>query len=53
MGILRDEKNMLLVQTFLEEIKKNILLMGLGDKSKQYNSNLIELLEFRNSIDLY
>jgi len=26
--------------------------MGLGDRSKVYNTNLIELLKFRNSITL-
>jgi succinate dehydrogenase / fumarate reductase flavoprotein subunit len=52
MGIIRDEKNMFFAKSFIEEMNEKILLMGLGDKSKQYNSNLIELLEFRNSIDL-
>jgi len=47
-----DEKNMFFAKSFIEEMSEKILLMGLGDKSKQYNSNLIELLEFRNSIDL-
>jgi succinate dehydrogenase / fumarate reductase flavoprotein subunit len=36
----------------LNTTKKNLIYMGIDDKSKVYNKNLVELLEFRNMIDV-
>ena len=36
----------------LIKIKENFFHMGIDDKSKIYNKNLVELLEFRNMIDI-
>jgi len=51
-GILRDEKSLLLAQEFVLQLEKNLDKIGLGDRSKVYNTNLIELLKFRNSLTL-
>jgi succinate dehydrogenase / fumarate reductase flavoprotein subunit len=36
----------------LINIKSNIEFMGIEDKSKYYNKNLIDFLEFKNVLDL-
>ena len=36
----------------LIKIKQELALMGIDDKSKTYNSNLIEFLEFKNMLEL-
>jgi len=51
-GIIRDEKSLKKLLKMLEEIKDNIKFMGIGDKSKIANSNLIDFLEFIRSITL-
>lgn len=51
-GLYRDNTNM---QATLKEVKqwqKEFPLMGLGDKSRVYNKNLIELIEFKNMLEL-
>lgn len=51
-GISRDKESLESILTkvnlFLEEIPK----MGVSDKSKVYNTNLIEFLEFKNMLEL-
>jgi succinate dehydrogenase / fumarate reductase flavoprotein subunit len=51
-GLFRTKENL---QTVLNEIKSwehEIDLMGISDKSKIYNTNLKELIEFQNILDL-
>ena len=51
-GIIRDEKNLQTALNEVEEIRAKLPLMGVKDKSKVYNTNLIEFLEFINMLDL-
>jgi len=51
-GIVRTEKELLEVQEELLVIKEQLGEMGVSDKSKVYNSNLAEFIEFRNSLDV-
>jgi succinate dehydrogenase / fumarate reductase flavoprotein subunit len=51
-GLFRKQSNL---QQVLKEIKSwehELKLMGISDKSKIYNTNLKELLEFQNMLDL-
>lgn len=52
LGLFRTLSDM---QTLLDELyatKENLIYMGIDDKSEIYNKNLVELLEFRNMIDV-
>jgi succinate dehydrogenase / fumarate reductase flavoprotein subunit len=51
-GIVRNEKSLKDAQNLILDIEKELNIMGLGDRSRVYNTNLIELLKFRNSITL-
>jgi succinate dehydrogenase / fumarate reductase flavoprotein subunit len=51
-GLFRNEKDL---QDTLEQVKKwinQIQDMGIGDKSRIYNTNLKEFLEFKNMLDI-
>jgi succinate dehydrogenase / fumarate reductase flavoprotein subunit len=49
-GVKREKKGL---KTLLEEINNiNIKDMGIGDKSRENNQNLVEFLEFINSLDI-
>ena len=52
LGLFRSEHKISELINKLEEIKSNFNYMGIYDKSRQYNKNLIDFLEFRNIIDL-
>lgn len=52
LGLFRTESQMQTALTELIEIKENLKYMGIDDKSKIYNKNLIDLLEFRNMIEV-
>jgi len=52
LGIVRSKKSLKEIQDLILEIEKELPIMGLGDRSRVYNTNLIELLKFRNSIEL-
>lgn len=52
LGVFRTLLDMQNLLNTLKNAKKNIIYMGIDDKSKIYNKNLIELLEFRNIIDV-
>jgi succinate dehydrogenase / fumarate reductase flavoprotein subunit len=52
LGIVRNEKSLKHIQKIILEMEKELKFMGLGDRSEVYNTNLIELLKFRNSIEL-
>ena len=51
-GIVREENALKEAEKKIEEFEKELDKMGLGDRSRVYNTNLIELLKFRNSITL-
>jgi succinate dehydrogenase / fumarate reductase flavoprotein subunit len=51
-GIVRDEKSLKYAFNFISSLEKDLDKMGLGDGSRVYNTNLIELLKFRNSVAL-
>ena len=51
-GIVRKKSELLEVRTMIENLKASLPLMGVSDKSKVYNANLVEFLEFRNMLDV-
>jgi len=51
-GIIRDEKSLNQLLEIIKDIKDNIKFMGIGDKGKIANTNLVDFLEFRTSITL-
>lgn len=51
-GIIRDEKSLKQTLNKVDEYISNLGLMGVSDKSKIYNNNLIEFLEFKNMLEL-
>ena len=52
LGLFRTFSNMKSLIDELNTTKENLIYMGIDDKSKIYNKNLVELLEFRNMIDV-
>jgi len=52
-GLFRDEESLELVSSQVLKIKDDIKYMGVTDKSKIYNTNLKEFIEFENAIELY
>jgi succinate dehydrogenase / fumarate reductase flavoprotein subunit len=51
-GISRDEKTLKGSLEIVKEHIKNLHKMGVSDRSKIYNTNLIEFLEFKNMLEL-
>ena len=51
-GIKRDKKSLEKVLDEVLQIKKDLPKMGVKDKNKKYNTNLIEFIEFKNMLDL-
>ncbi len=51
-GIVRDEMGLKAVLGALRQIQKEIPFMGPKDKSKLYNTNLVEFIEFGNMVEL-
>ncbi len=51
-GLFRDEDKILEILDQIKIFKTNINKMGIEDKSKIYNKNLVEFLEYKNIIDL-
>ncbi len=51
-GISRDEMGLKAVLGAIRQIQKEIPFMGPRDKSKIYNTNLIEFIEFGNMVEL-
>jgi succinate dehydrogenase / fumarate reductase flavoprotein subunit len=51
-GISRDEKTLKDSLEIVKEHIKNLPKMGVSDRSKIYNTNLIEFLEFKNMLEL-
>lgn len=52
LGLFRNKKDMLTLLEKLEVIKTNISKLGIGDKSKIFNKNLVEFLEFINIVNI-
>lgn len=51
-GIFRDEKGLKEVLASVQMMKEEISHMGIDDKSRAYNTELVELLEFSNMLEL-
>jgi succinate dehydrogenase / fumarate reductase flavoprotein subunit len=51
-GIIRDEKTLLKASEFLDLLERESSNIGIFDKSKTYNTNLIEFLKFKNTLTL-
>ncbi len=49
-GILRNRNDIHEAVIYLESIQDKLAIMGVGDKSRENNQNLVEFLEFRNSL---
>ena len=52
LGLFRNEKKISALIKTLEELNLEIENMGIVDKSKTYNKNLVEFLEFRNILNV-
>ncbi len=51
-GLFRNDLNMKAVLSQLRQWQKEFTFMGIGDKSKIYNRNLVEFIEFGNMLEL-
>ena len=51
-GIVRKKSELQSALDEIKDIKSKLHLMGVSDKSKVYNSNLVEFLEFQNMLDI-
>lgn len=51
-GIVRKKDELQSAQDEVRDIKSKLNLMGANDKSKVYNTNYIEFLEFKNMLDI-
>ena len=52
LGLFRNEKKISALIKTLEELNLEIENMGIVDKSKTYNKNLVEFLEFKNILNV-
>ena len=52
LGIVRDEKGLKAILSFTDDLESNLSLMGINDRSRVYNSNLLDFLKFKNSLKL-
>ena len=51
-GLFRKEKNLNNAQNSIKQWQEVFVNMGIGDKSKIYNTNLKEFIEFKNMLDI-
>ncbi len=51
-GIVRDDTGMKAVLDNVRQIQKELRFMGPKDKSRRYNTNLMEFIEFGNMVEL-
>lgn len=51
-GLIRDDMGMKAVLGAVRQIQKELRFMGPRDKSKIYNTNLVEFIEFGNMVEL-
>mgnify|MGYP003487186428 FL=1 len=52
LGLFRSESKMKNLLNKIDEITKDLPKMGIGDKSKEFNRNLVEFIEFKNSLEV-
>ena len=52
LGLFRIQSKMNDLLFELEKIKNELCNMGIGDKSKEFNRNLVEFIEFKNIIEV-
>jgi len=52
LGLFRDESKINLLINEINKISNELIKMGIGDKSKIFNKNLVEFIEFRNIIQV-
>lgn len=51
-GIIKEKKALKEALLEVEKMQENYTLMGLGDRSRVYNTNLIEFIKFKNTLTL-
>jgi succinate dehydrogenase / fumarate reductase flavoprotein subunit len=51
-GLFRNDLNMKAVLSKIRQWQKEFHFMGIGDKNKAYNKNLVEFIEFGNLLEL-
>jgi len=51
-GIVRNEMGLKGVLAAIRQMQKELPFMGITDKSKEYNTNLLEFIEFGNMVEL-
>ena len=51
-GIIRNKTRLQSLLSSVREIQQELPSMGIGDKNREYNSNLVELIEFANTLEL-
>ena len=51
-GILRNEMGLKGVLSVIRQMQKELPFMGIADKSPEYNTNLLEFIEFGNMVEL-
>jgi len=52
LGIKREKSTLQALLNEVKEIKNALPKMGVSDKTKEYNTNLVEFLEFKNILEL-
>jgi succinate dehydrogenase/fumarate reductase flavoprotein subunit len=52
LGLFRSESKMNNLLNKIDEIANDISNMGIGDKTKEFNKNLVEFLEFKNCLEV-
>ena len=52
LGLFRSKSKMKNLLNKIDEITKDLPKMGIGDKSKEFNRNLVEFIEFKNSLEV-
>lgn len=48
LGLFRNELQMNELLNYINELENQLTTMGIGDKSKSFNKNLVEFIEFKN-----
>ncbi|MEA3419611.1 MAG: FAD-dependent oxidoreductase [Campylobacterota bacterium] len=51
-GIVRSKSSLTAVLAAIRQIQKELPFMGLGDKSRENNTNLVDFIEFGNALEL-
>jgi succinate dehydrogenase / fumarate reductase flavoprotein subunit len=51
-GVFREDINLKAALSYIRQTQKELPFMGIGDKSRVYNSNFVEFVEFGNMLEL-